>query len=109
MKRKCDRVGCPNVYEYQRRSSRFCSTACRSANAGKPKPVKRRVKDAMFVPDDPDHDPVEILRERRAAKRLPGGESNEAYARAMAKWNALPWSVRDPRGVNPDNPVNWLS
>jgi hypothetical protein len=89
MIRKCDDCGEP--YTYQRRASRFCSTKCRTRNTRRP----AEIDPTKFEPDDPN-DPVAILQERRAAK-LAGDD--QALAEAMAKWDALPPSVTDPKGV----------
>ena len=108
MIRKCDRPGCPNEYEYTRRSSRFCSDRCRAKNNGAPKPEDRR--QPMFVPDE--NDPVEILQQRKAARTLIAegrvAEGEAALATAMRKWDKLSWDVRDPKARHPDNPKNWL-
>jgi hypothetical protein len=95
MIRNCDTCG--EKYEAQRPQSRFCSTKCRVKNNGKPKPVDDWLRRRnFFVPDE--NDPIEILRARVRAKR---NGDEQAYARAMARWEALPPSVTNP------NPENW--
>jgi hypothetical protein len=97
--RKCDNPKCRKPYQFSKPQSRFCSDSCRAANKGAPKPERARQRE-WFVSDHPDTDPIEILKMRRDAKRLLADgridEGNEAYARAMALWNALPPSTTNP-------------
>ena len=80
--RKCDECG--KEYLYQRRSSRFCGSNCRAKNDGKPNPEDIWPPQQFFTAGE--NDPVEILQQRRQAKK---DNDPDAYAAAMRKWNAF--------------------
>jgi hypothetical protein len=55
-----------------------------------------KMRDQLLRTVVDENDPLEILQERRRAKR---SQDPEAYAASMRKWDALPEHVRHPRPI----------